>query len=46
MASQSQFSLRQFLITTILMAHCTVSEKLSAIFDLFDFIQGQQNGSL
>lgn len=38
------FSLRNFLVSLVLMSHCTVSEKFDVLYDLFDWNDGVADG--
>ena len=40
----SPFSLRNFLVSLVLMSHCTVSEKFDVLYDLFDWNDGVADG--
>jgi hypothetical protein len=39
-----QFALRPFLVTLVMMAHCTVKEKLDLLYDLFDWSDKHTKG--
>lgn len=42
--SRMPFSLRNFLVSLVLMSHCTVNEKFDILYDLFDWNDGTQDG--
>jgi hypothetical protein len=42
--SRVPFSLRNFLVSLVLMSHCTLHEKLDILYDLFDWNDGVSDG--
>ena len=38
------FSLRNFIVSLVLMSHCTLEEKLDILYDLFDWNDGAADG--
>ena len=40
------FSLRSFMTTLLLMSHCTVEEKVSLLFDMYDYVDGSADGNM
>jgi hypothetical protein len=38
------FSLRNFLVSLVLMSHCTINEKFDILYDLFDWNDGVADG--
>ena len=38
------FSLRNFLVSLVLMSHCTINEKFDILYDLFDWNDGVSDG--
>jgi hypothetical protein len=44
MQNQLPFSLRNFLVSLVLMSHCTVREKFDVLFDLMDWNDGIADG--
>jgi hypothetical protein len=42
--SQMPFSLRNFLVSLVLMSHCTINEKFDILYDLFDWNDGVADG--
>ena len=40
------FSLRSFITALVLMSHCTVDQKVGILFDLYDFVDGTDDGNM
>lgn len=43
-SSKLPFSLRNFIVSLVLMSHCTVNEKFDVLYDLFDWNDGVADG--
>ena len=44
MGAKIPFSLRNFLVSLVLMSHCTIKEKFDILYDLFDWNDGVSDG--